>query len=126
LLTEQRRQVERDDGHAYVQPEGDLDFHYRIVEGSHNKRLRGLLCNDLYHLVRMYRVQFGMASPRARRALGEHSHILEAIESRDAELAEILMRRHIRASRENAERYLSVNQGDREARRSSSPAAELA
>lgn len=107
LLMEHRRQVERDDGQGYLQREGDLDFHYRIVEGSHNRRLGGLLCKDLYHLVRMYRFQFGMASPRARRALDEHSHIVEAIEDRDGELAEILMRRHIRASRKNVERCLS-------------------
>jgi DNA-binding GntR family transcriptional regulator len=55
----------------------------------------------------MYRFQFGMASPRALHALGEHGHIVEAIERRDGELAEILMRRHIRASRENVERRLS-------------------
>jgi DNA-binding GntR family transcriptional regulator len=107
LLIVHRRQVERDGGQAYLQREGDLDFHYRIVEGSHNIRLKGLLCNDLYHLVRMYRFQFGMASPRARPALDEHGHILEAIEGRDGELAEFLMRRHIRASRKNVERRLA-------------------
>lgn len=107
LLVEHRHQVESDDGQAYYQSEGDLDFHYRIVSGSHNIRLQGLLCNDLYHLARMYRFQFGMASPRARRALDEHGHIVEAIAGRDGELAEILMRRHIRAARENVERCLS-------------------
>ncbi len=107
LLMEHQRQVERDDGRAYMKREGDLDFHYRIVEGSHNSRLRGLLCNDLYHLVRMYRCQFGMERRRARRALGEHNHIVEAIEGGDGELAEILMRRHIRASRKNLERRLA-------------------
>ena len=108
LLMEHRRQVERDDAQAYVRREGDLDFHYRIVEGCRNRRLQSLLCNDLYHLVRMYRCQFGMASPpRARRALDEHSHIADAIEGRDGELAEILMRRHIRASRKNVEQRLS-------------------
>ena len=107
LVLDHQQQVERDEGKAYMQREGDLDFHYRIVEGSHNRRLKGLLCNDLYHLVRMYRFQFGMASPRARRALREHSHIVEAIEGGDGELAEILMRRHIRASRKNLERRLA-------------------
>jgi len=110
LLAEHRHQVELEEGQAYLQGEADMDFHYRIVDGSHNGRLKALLCNDLYHLVRMYRYQFGMASPRARRALGEHGHIVEAIEGRDSELAEILMRRHIRASRQNVERRLA---GDR-------------
>ncbi len=106
LLAEHRRQVELEQGRAYFQREGDLDFHYRIVRGSHNLRLVSLLCNDLYHLVRMYRCQFGMVSPRARRAFREHAQIVDAIADRDGELAEILMRRHIRASRRSVEQRL--------------------
>ena len=37
-------------GEAYYQREGDLDFHYCIVQGSHNKMLMNLLCDDLYYL----------------------------------------------------------------------------
>jgi len=106
LLHEHQRQVDLEQGQAYFQREGDLDFHYRIVRGSHNERLIGLLCNDLYFLVRMYRCQFGMISPRAPAALGEHGHIVDAIAGRDGELAEILMRRHIRNSRAHVERRL--------------------
>jgi DNA-binding GntR family transcriptional regulator len=106
LLEQHRRQVEREDGQAYFQKEGDLDFHYRIVQGSRNERLIQLLCNDLYDLVRMYRYQFGMASRRARRALEEHAQIVDAIGEHDGESAELLMRRHIRASRMNIERLL--------------------
>jgi DNA-binding GntR family transcriptional regulator len=126
LVLDHQRQAERDDGKAYMQREGDLDFHYRIVEGSHNRRLKGLLCNDLYHLVRMYRFQFGTASPRARRAMGEHSHIVEAIEGGDGELAEILMRRHIRASRKNLERRLSEEGSMQHDRLSAGPEIALA
>jgi DNA-binding GntR family transcriptional regulator len=107
LLEQQRQQTEVQEGMAYFQREGDLDFHYRIVQGSKNARLIGLLCNDLYHLVRMYRYQFGMASPRARPAFVEHEHIVNAIAGRDPQLAELLMRRHIRAARENVERQLA-------------------
>ena len=82
-------------GQAYIQEEGDLDFHFRIVMGSGNKLLIRLLCEELYYLVRMYRYQFGMASPRAKKAFSEHHHIIQAIEDQDGELAEILMRRHI-------------------------------
>jgi len=108
LLEQQRQQTEVQEGMAYFQREGDLDFHYRIVQGSKNARLIGLLCNDLYHLVRMYRYQFGMASPRARPAFVEHEHIVNAIAGRDPQLAELLMRRHIRAARENVERQLAT------------------
>ena len=107
LLEQQRQQSEVQEGLAYFQREGDLDFHYRIVQGSKNARLISLLCNDLYHLVRMYRYQFGMASPRAKPAFTEHEHIVNAIADRDPQLAELLMRRHIRAARENVERQLA-------------------
>jgi DNA-binding GntR family transcriptional regulator len=106
LLEGHRAQVEQDAGRAYFQKEGDLDFHYRIVQGSRNDRLIQILWDDLYHLVRMYRFQFGMASPRARRGLQEHVHIVDAIAERDPEMAELLMRRHVRASRRNVENLL--------------------
>jgi len=109
LLERHGEQIERDDGHAYFQTQGDLDFHYRIVQASRNARLIDLLCDDLYYLMRVYRYQFGMQSRRAPRAYVEHEHIVEAIERGDAELAELLMRHHIRASRENVERMLGGN-----------------
>lgn len=96
------------DGIAYYQEEGDLDFHYKVILGSHNQQLINLLCGQLYHLVRMYRIQFGMNSPRATRAFNEHAHILQAIADRDGELAEILMRRHIGASRKNIENKIAA------------------
>jgi len=107
LLDRHADQIARDTEHAYFQREGDLDFHYRIVQGSHNTRMIDLLCNDLYHLVRLYRYQFGMSSKRGPRAFVEHEHIVDAIERRDPEMAELMMRAHIRASRENVERLLS-------------------
>jgi DNA-binding GntR family transcriptional regulator len=55
----------------------------------------------------MYRCQFGMNSPRASRAFNEHAHIIQAIADRDGELAEILMRRHIAASRKNIEKKIA-------------------
>jgi DNA-binding GntR family transcriptional regulator len=108
LLGRHGEQIARDTEHAYFQREGDLDFHYRIVQGSHNTRMIDLLCNDLYHLVRLYRYQFGMASKRGPRAFVEHEHIVDAIERRDPEMAELMMRAHIRASRENVERLLAA------------------
>ncbi|MEP0354987.1 GntR family transcriptional regulator [Paraglaciecola sp.] len=95
-------------GEAYMQEEGDLDFHFRIVMGSGNKLLIRLLCEELYYLVRMYRFQFGMASPRAKKAFREHENIIQAIEDKDGELAEILMRRHISASRLNVENRMNT------------------
>lgn len=91
------------DGVGYYQEEGDLDFHYRVIQGAHNIQLTELLLGQLYHVIRMYRCQFGMNSPRASKAFTEHAAIVQAIADRDGELAEILMRRHIAASRKNIE-----------------------
>ena len=85
---------------------------YRIVQGSGNARLIGLLGNDLYHLVRMYRCQFAMAGPRCRPAYREHTQVVDAIEDRDGELAEVLMRHHVRASRRHALQRLGELRGD--------------
>lgn len=108
LLEQHRHEVARADWQTYFQEEGDLDFHFRIVQGSGNRRLIDILCNDLYHLARMYRCQFGMKSDRAADALKEHELVADAIAERDGELAEWLMRRHIRASRRAIERRLAV------------------
>jgi len=107
LMEQHRHQVAQDSWRSYFQKEGDMDFHFRIVQGSGNQRLIDILCNDLYHLARMYRCQFGMGSDRARDALREHELVVDAIADRDGELAEFLMRRHIRASRRNVENRLA-------------------
>lgn len=107
MLEQHRGEVARECWQAYFQQEGDPDFHYRIAVGSGNQRLIRILCDDLYHLARMYRCQFGMKSDRARDALKEHALVVEAISERDGELAEWLMRRHVRASRKGAERRLA-------------------
>lgn len=107
LLDQHERNVEQREGRSYFQKEGDLDFHYRIVQGSRNAKLLELLGSDLYHLVRMYRYQFSVSSSRPTRALKEHRQIVDALEARDPELAEMLMRRHISAARKNIETKLN-------------------
>ena len=88
-------------GESYYQEAGDVDFHYRIILGSKNKHLISVLIDGMYHLIRMYRVQLGMAGPRVTTAFDEHKHIVKAISNRDEELAEMLMRRHIMYSKNN-------------------------
>jgi len=109
LLAMHERQADLKKGEAYFQREGDLDFHYRIVQGSHNRMLVTLLCDDLYYLVRLYRTQFSASGSRPQRAFVEHHRIVDAIEAGDAELAELLMRRHVSASRANVvDRYAAT------------------
>jgi DNA-binding GntR family transcriptional regulator len=109
LLTEHEKQDELQEGRAYFQEEGDFDFHYRIVQGSRNEVLAQMLCGELYHRVRLYRYQFSVTEGRPQKAFSEHHRIIEAIESRDAEMAEILMRRHISSARKNIEEHFSTS-----------------
>lgn len=76
-------------------PAADFDFHERIVRGCGNQRIIESLCGDLYHLLRMYRRSSGAVPARKERAFAEHWQILRAIQARDPDLAESLMRSHI-------------------------------
>ncbi len=88
---------------GYYQKEGDLDFHYRIIQGSNNETLTRILIGELYYLVRMYRYQFSTYAHRTHQAIKDHYQIVDAIAARDGELAEMLMRRHIGSARKNIE-----------------------
>jgi DNA-binding GntR family transcriptional regulator len=103
LLEQHEQQQDLQEDIAYFQREGDLDFHYRIIQGSHNPALANMLIGELYYLIRMSRYQFSGVAKRPRQALQEHRGIVEAIDTRDAELAEMLMRRHISRARRNIE-----------------------
>jgi DNA-binding GntR family transcriptional regulator len=79
----------------------EFDFHERIVRASGNSRIVNALCGDLYHLLRVYRHHSGTVLERTDTAYGEHWQIMRAIRSRDAELAESLMRSHIERAAQN-------------------------
>jgi len=95
LLEKHAEQIEATDGQQYIQSEGDFDFHYQIALGSRNQMLIDLLAGELYQLLRMCRHRTSRMASRTRPALQQHRQIIEAIAARDAELAEMLMRRHI-------------------------------
>jgi DNA-binding GntR family transcriptional regulator len=111
-------------GVGYYQQEGDFDFHYRIIQGSGNKTLSQMLCGELYQLVRMYRLQFSATPSRPRQAFAEHHRILDAIAERDGELAELLMRRHIGASKRNIERHFKAQTGQDAQSKTTKPRGE--
>jgi len=102
-LNSHESMIEQAQGQAYYQAEGDYDFHHRIATGSRNAKLAQMLLGDLYYMVRMYRYRLSQSSGRPHKALAEHRRIAEAIASRDGELAEFLMKRHINAARKNIE-----------------------
>lgn len=94
----------------YMQAEGDFDFHYQIIKGSGNEMLTNQLCNELYHLIRMFRFQTSRYKKRSNRALKEHSQLIYAIEERDPVMAEMLMRRHISRAKTSIFEALSSTQ----------------
>ncbi len=104
LLESHARQIEEEQGIAYYQREGDFDFHFRIISGSKNQKLSQVLTGELYHLLRLYRYRLSTFSGRPEKAFREHWRIIEALEERDGDLAELLMRRHISAARQNIEK----------------------
>jgi DNA-binding GntR family transcriptional regulator len=78
-------------GKGYYLQEGQDDFHYCIIKSSGNKTLEKMLCDELYHLIRMYRIQFSNTPNRPSKAWDEHIRILDAIAEGDGELAEMLI-----------------------------------
>ena len=104
LLDKHEQHIKQDQ--SYYQKEGEMDFHCRIIKGSQNNHLIEMYINDLYHLIRLYRYQFGMVSKRVPRAFVEHRQIVDAIRQHDGELAQFLMMRHIRSSRRTVEKML--------------------
>ncbi|MCX9467325.1 GntR family transcriptional regulator [Vibrio cholerae] len=109
LLSTHSTHIDQVEGASYFHQQGDFDFHYRIIQASRNQQLIGLLCDELYHLLRMYRYQSPRSHSRPVEALEEHKFILRAIRQRDEELAEMLMRRHILRSRQLIEQQIMLD-----------------
>jgi DNA-binding GntR family transcriptional regulator len=90
-------------GESYFQEHGAFDFHFVIARLSRSRRLEQLLCHDYYSLTRMFRFHTGHKPGRPRQAYKDHLRIWEALRDRDAELSELLMRRHVEAARRELE-----------------------
>ncbi len=109
LLSTHSTHIDQVEGASYFHQQGDFDFHYRIIQACRNQQLIGLLCDELYHLLRMYRYQSPRSHSRPVEALEELKFILRAIRQRDEELAEMLMRRHISRSRQLIEQQIMLD-----------------
>jgi DNA-binding GntR family transcriptional regulator len=71
----------------------NLRFHQRIIELSHSPLLTSMAEGLLVH-VRAIRTRSLGEDDRAERSIVDHMQIIEALEARDAELAEGLVRAH--------------------------------
>jgi len=87
-----------------------LDVHVTIAQGCGNDRIRALLCDELYYLLRLYRARSGDIPGRRSNAYSEHWQILRAMRARDADLAESLMRAHIVRATQSLEDLLAADQ----------------
>ena len=92
---------------ADFEEQHDRDFHFAIAQCSRNPMLIDLLCAELYPLLRLYRGAPTGFRSQGRRPVVEHERIVSAIEDRDPDLAEMLMRRHIAAARARREAALT-------------------
>lgn len=110
LLSVHESKVSDTDGRMYCHQHGDLDFHMQVLKGSHNDWLIRFIKDELYQPIMMYRRQSSRQPFRPARALEEHKHICDAIEARDPELAEMLMRRHIQGSRQVLKQSIEENE----------------
>ena len=73
--------------------EANLRFHQSIIELARSPVISSLVAGLLVH-VRAIRGHMIGEKDRAERSIVDHMHIIEALEARDAELAERLVRKH--------------------------------
>ena len=73
--------------------EANIRFHRRIVELSGCGMLLGI-ADSLFLHMRAIRARTMTEDDRANRSIVDHNHIIEALEARDADLAERLVREH--------------------------------
>ncbi|MEI7429038.1 MAG: GntR family transcriptional regulator [Betaproteobacteria bacterium] len=79
----------------------DADFHLQIAIGSRNQWIRRLLCEDLYSLLRLYRLHAVRQPDNIALVTAKaHHEIIDHIHARDADAAEQSMRKHVRQSRD--------------------------
>lgn len=71
----------------------NIEFHFRILEISHSELLKSMTDSLFLHM-RAIRARTMSESDRATQSIVDHIHIIEALEQRDADLAERLVREH--------------------------------
>ncbi|WP_136635948.1 GntR family transcriptional regulator [Pseudooceanicola onchidii] len=75
------------------------DFHDEIARISGNGELRKLLGQEIWKFLRVNYQLHSRTPERLEEATREHRQIIDALGARDAELAQLLMRRHISKAR---------------------------
>lgn len=95
IVDRHRAEVEEHGRPGRLPMTADRDFHVHVAQASRNPMLVQLLCGELYPLLRLYRGRSEEPDEGVLRAYEEHRRILDALQDRDPELAEMQMRRHV-------------------------------
>ena len=79
----------------------EVEFHSLLLGASNNRMLKNMMEIVNAHL-QIIRLRTVVLPERAQKTVNEHHQILKAIEKRDADAAEELMRKHVRSVRDVA------------------------
>ena len=85
---------------AHFNDEYKFNFHMYIVEHCGNRQILDMLTTQIYDLIRLYRWTSNATPGRSGESPIEHWQIFRTMQSRDADLAESLMRSHVVRSSE--------------------------
>ncbi len=88
--------------------DANIRFHQAIIEASGNPVI-GDIANGLFFHVRAIRHRTIGDHDRARRSVDDHAEIVAALESRDGERAERLVREHTLMLREHVAQHVDLN-----------------
>lgn len=88
--------------------EANIRFHQAILAMSKNELLN-TMAEGLFMHVRAIRARTIMEKDRADRSIVDHMHIIEALEARDTDLAERLVREHTLNLKAHVERYVDLD-----------------
>jgi GntR family transcriptional regulator, trigonelline degradation regulator len=91
---ENLRATPEEERHVIEYNDSELEFHGLLLRKCPNQMLRQMMemVNSRLQIIRLRTV---VLPGRAQKSLDEHAEILEMIEKRNAEEAELLMRRHV-------------------------------
>lgn len=102
ILADDAHRPEVVSGERYAPRTRDEDFHFSIIRAAGNERIERLLMDEVYYQLRIQRLKSSTQPGRTMAALKEHQLIVGALESRDPDEAERVMRVHLRNARISA------------------------
>lgn len=101
MLDAHEARMREEGSNTYPAGAADWDFHLAILKGSRNEIAWRICGRDLRDLFSLLRARHSAKPGRGDQALLEHRWVAEAIRGRNADFAALLMKQHIRASRDS-------------------------